>query len=1230
MTEKAPSILRKSNLELDPLLERGLMKVRILVWLVLSFSSSPLFAQTATSRVRGVVTDTLGGLVPGATVTATHEDTGLERTAVSNGSGQYAFDAMPLGKYTITLTLQGFKKFQSSGNELKVGEPLTVDVTLEPGALSEEVTITASSVLVQTAEPSLGQVLDTKPIEDLPLNGRNPLHLMALMPGVSGHASEATSSSGTVTFSVNGDRGRGVYTTLDGVDVSDPVIPRGELSQVGMNPDSIGEYRVITSVAKAEYGRNAGAQVQVVTRSGTNQFRGNMFEFNRNTAYNANDWFNNRAGLPREELKRNQFGASLGGPIEKNRLFFFFNWQSQRLQQSLTQTRTVLTPEARSGVFRFMVGQQNSPTFVNAAGQPIVPACDGAVATNCYRTFDLVAADPLGRGIDKLMKGQIDLTNLPNDYSGGDGFNTATFRFNAPASNPVDNYTGKVDYRLNSNHQGYMRWSEGSNNLYGDFINTGLPRYPANPASYPGRTRQSDSRGVSAGINSVIGSSKANEFALGYTRNSLLFLDPTHPGFEIVSNIQSDPYLYWGGTGRIPLNWQALDNFSFIRSSHTFKGGANLRWYSIDQFRRASNFYPRLTFGTTNAPVFLKTDPTSPTLSLAGINSNDQTRLNSLFNDLMGVVGTVQKVFYSDGQTFPSADNDLRFLQRAREYNFYFQDDWRLNPRLTLNLGVRYEFNGVPFDLSGMQVVNDKPLDSRSGDVALLPAGPGTGRLWYHDNYTNFAPVVGFAWSPFGDSKTSVRGGYRIAYNRLVNWALNVVEQNQPGTTRVSIIRPNSAATSTSPASVRASDPIVQTLVNQLSSGIVGQDVERIPPQDRSSTPLLFDPNLRTPSVNQWNVSVQREVLRNTVAEVAYVGNRGSHVFRMINANQATITPDFIASFQAAQAGVRTGPVGKLLDTYGATLPSSITSALANNDMGGFISTVDTGTFNNVVGGRLVAAGLGQGYFRNPQFSAAGLGCTCTTTSYNALQLSLNRRFSDGLLFQTNYTLAKSLDDVSDDTNGAGTTLLLPRDSTNVGLDRGRSSFDIRHQFRAGVVYELPLGPGKRYVNKSGVLSRVVGGWTTNTIIDWSSGLPFSVSLGTSTAMRSTLYPEVNTNAAFRGDPSTIGSVVKGASSVTYFSAAEKAQFSTPGVGDLGTGRNIFTGPGFFQTDFALHKAIPMTERVQFELRGEAFNIFNNVNFTQPNTTLTNASFGVISSVRVPPRILQLAARLSF
>jgi hypothetical protein len=347
-------------------------------------------------------------------------------------------------------------------------------------------------------------------------------------------------------------------------------------------------------------------------------------------------------------------------------------------------------------------------------------------------------------------------------------------------------------------------------------------------------------------------------------------------------------------------------------------------------------------------------------------------------------------------------------------------------------------------------------------------------------------------------------------------------------------------------------------------------------------------------------------------------------MFRMLNANQAAVTPEFLESFRQAQGGVRTGPVGALLDTYGAALPSSITTNLTNNDVGAFITSVTTGAFNNVVGGRMVSAGLGLGYFNNPQFTTAALGCSCTDTSYNALQISVNRRFARGLMLHSNYTWGKSLDDISDDTDGAGQGLLIPTDSNNRFLDRGRSTFDIRHQFRAGAVYELPVGPGKRWLNQ-GLLSQVAGGWTINSIVDWSSGYPFSV-----TTSRSTIFPGVSTNAFFNGDPNSLGSVITSGSTVSYISEADKAKFTTPGVGEYGSGRNIFTGPGFFQTDFSIHKTIAYGERLKLELRGEAFNIFNNVNYSQPNVTSTAAQFGVISSVRVPPRILQVAAKISF
>ena len=268
------------------------MSIRRLSLLIV-LECARLSGQTATSRVHGLITDSSGARVPGAIVTARHEATGLERSMRTSTSGQYALDAMPLGDYTVSASMRGFRTVRSSGNALRVGGPLTVDLTIEPGAASEQITVSDTGSQVQMAEAALGDVIGAEAIGKLPLDGRNPLLLMALMPGVIGHIAQRG------FFAVNGDRGHGVYTTLDGVDVTDPVLPSGGSAQVEMNPDSIGEYRVITSLAKAEYGRNSGAQVQMITPSGGNRFHGNLFEYNRNTGFNANDWFNNRSGIPR-------------------------------------------------------------------------------------------------------------------------------------------------------------------------------------------------------------------------------------------------------------------------------------------------------------------------------------------------------------------------------------------------------------------------------------------------------------------------------------------------------------------------------------------------------------------------------------------------------------------------------------------------------------------------------------------------------------------------------------------------------------------------------------------------------------------------------------------------------------------------------------------------------------------------------------------------------------------
>lgn len=1152
-------------------------------------------AQTGAAKISGVAHDSSGAVVMGTRVTALHEETGTAAHTLSNETGLYVFPALAPGLYTITAELEGFKRFVSEHNRLETGADLEINVTFEPGSLSETVTVTESYTRLQTTESSLSNVVDNRMMVGLPLNGRNPLHLMALQPGVVGHSSQATGSGGTTTFYVNGDRGRGIYTTQDGIDVSDPVIPRGELTNIQVNPDALVEYRMVSSNAKAEYGRNSGGQVSLITRSGTNEFHGNAYWFHRNTALNANDFFNNASGVAREVLLRHQFGASLGGPLKRNKAFFFFNYQGQRLSQSVPQNFTVLTKEARQGIFRW-TPNGNSPRAVDSAGNPVAPV----------QSYNIVQNS--GLGLDARVQQMLNLTELPNDFNGGDGLNTALFRWNVPSTNPQNSYITKIDYNFNDRQRLYGRYSWGSNNVVGDIIN-GAARMPK---VQPGRVRNSDTQGLAVGLTSTFRASLVNEFNGGFTRNVLNFLDPTNPATtQVIMNLSTDPYRWWNGTGRKPTQIQFNDNLSFVRGAHTWKTGLSARFYRIDQFRN-NGYYPELRFGTADAPVALSNAPSD-------IRPNDLSRLQSLYNDVLGIVGRIDQTYYSNGKTFPGAQYPFLLKQRQQEWNAFIQDDWRVTSRLTLNLGLRYEYNTVPFDKGGLQVTNDRPLDGSQGPVRFVPAGPGTGRQWFKDDWNNLAPAIGLAWDPRGDQKMAVRGGYRISYNRLVNWALNVVEQRQPGTSRLIQLRPNPAGRENF---LRAAQ-VPERGFNLPAPGAVEPLIE----PNRAESPFVFDPNLRTPYVQQWNLSIQRDLGRNTVLELSYVGNKGTKLFRHYNPNQVETTANnFINEFRAAQrnllgnrsplVGEPTGNLGNMLRTYNSSIPTSIINNISQGRLGDVISTLDTG-------GRVTAAGLPDNYFRNPQFNLAGIGCSCANSIYHALQIQLQRRVARGLQVIANYTLAKSLDDASEDTDGATTNLILPPDSRNFRYNRGRSDFDVRHVLRSTVIYDLPF-----FQSMSSWYGRVLGGWQVNGILDVSGGFPFTVSSG---------YPTftlgANSRANFSGPGGDLGVVRRESGGVTFLNESERAQFQVPDVGELGRqGRNVFTGPGFFQLDMGLYKSIPVgadtPRRLDFRL--EIFNVLNRVNFSQPNGVASSPAFGQITSTRVPPRIMQVALKFSF
>ena len=1237
-------------------------KLSLLVLGVLLLQCSQAGAQTGTGRISGVVQDATGAVIPGVTIIATHEETGIHQQTVTTDAGLFVFPSLPVGPYTVKAELSGFRSLTREKNVLTVGADLTLTFVLEPGSVEESVVVVGGSPIVQTTESSLSTLVGKETIVTLPLNGRNPLHLIGLVPGVVGHSAEATSSGGTATHYINGDRGRGITTTQDGIDISDPVIPRGELTNSPVNPEALQEFRVITSNAKAEYGRSAGGQVELVTRSGTNTLNGTAYEFLRNTALDANSYFNKQEGLEKEVLRRNQFGGVLGGPIQRDRAFFFVNYDGMRRTQETSQLVQVPTTSLRNGVFRFVTqtcpGQtatRNLPSCVDGDGNPLV----------AVSSYNYVANDPRGMGLDPVMQQEI-LAFLPppNDFSIGDGLNTAGYRWNSPSESPVDSITARVDYTFNERQSMFVRYSNAfRNDLINDIINT-TPR----PMSWPARVRLSDQQGAAVAHKWTITNYLLNEITGGFTRNVLDFADPAHPRtYEICrgSCIFPSPFVYWPGTAREPTEFQFLDNVSWVRGAHAFRGGVNVRLYYIKQTRGAGNpfgIYPSFTFNRLEAPFsgvdalgVVRPDGSRANLTGSGINATDRNNLNTLYNVMLGRIGRIDQVFYSNGTEFVAL-KPLTLDQRMQEYNFYVQDDWRIRSNLTLNAGVRYELNTVPYDAAGVQVAPDRPLDGSQGPVTFLQAGPGTDREWFNQDNNNFAPSIGIAWDPKGSGKTSIRGNYRLAYQRLITWALNVVEQRQPATSlNQFLVGPRDPTISGTDQILRLNEllkqgrlPVPQsgtslTVANGVPQLSTPPTINRTPPNLRNEQPLFFDPDVVTPYVQQFVAGVQREIMKNTVVEVSYVGTRGSNLFRMMNVNQMDLAANgFIRDFEAARRNLLTNgnpntgePTGNLGRLFNGTIPTSAYSDLQNNNVGLLADSLDRRT----QGIGLAAAGLPDNFFRpNPQFSIAGLGCTCSSSTYNALQLQLQRRFSDGLAFSVNYTLAKSTDDVSNDTRGAGTELVVPSDPDRLDLDKGRSDFDIRHVFRGHFIWDLPFGRGRAInSNATGLVSALISGWQVNGIVDASSGFPLTVFSGfhtfsfydSGTRVGTASASGVTNRADFNGPSTDIGEVRRTDRGVVYFTPEERSMFSTPEAGTTGSERNLFTGPGYFQFDLGIFKNFSIG-RHRLELRTEIFNVLNTVNFSDPNILATSGSFGTITDTRVPPRIVQLGIKYYF
>ncbi len=1258
----------------------------------LLISASAVSAQTGTSRISGTVTDSSGAVIPGAAVTAVSEATGVTYTQVTTDAGLYAFTSLPTGIYTIKVEIQGFKTAVNKGNVLEISTPIAVNVVLQVGGVNEIINVEGGYEKLESSSAKIGNVVDQKAIESLPLNGRNPLSLITLEPGVV-QRSYGGAGSG---LHVNGSRDRAYNVTIDGIDANESSVPNPMSNMYRLNPDNVQEFRTVTSNATPEEGRNSGANIAIATKSGTNEIHGRVFEFFRNTALNSNEFYANamttpdpRTGkAPRPDIKLNQFGAEGGGPIIKGKTFVFASYQNQRIKtsQPTDQTygvSTLYTPTLFSGIYRYWItdpgtpfklnGQtisNNSPLLVDSktgALLPGVPVCGGTLTTNCVASYDIIKNDPKGIGIDSKLSALFKSLPAPNNYGTGDGLNTATYIWNAPANFEGPNILVRLDHNFNPNNSVRVRWMQADyDTLKGDPLNGRPQLYPGFPPMGEVFRR---TKGLSTGYRWVISPKVVNDFTAGFSRFGFLFTQgeanpnwPEIPPYTFA--YLTYPLLNTPRTFRAVTTPQFVDNFSIIKGAHVFQMGLNIRLYEHNDVRGQPggiNVTPNMTFSgsTRNPPGFVT--PSVATSTKAGINSTDSSRLLGAIDDLAGIPAVLSQNFLgdltSDGFLPFKVGNSVTMWSeghRLKQYNFYFQDEWKIRQNFTLNYGVRWEVNLAPTEAGGRVYIPDKPIDGSQGPVTFVHADS-----WLKTNNLGaVAPRIALAWSPM--SKTVIRSGYGIYFDPLNSFMVTAVAGKVPGlVTSCS----STVGGATTPGCVAAPDLRVgQGFPNELNPPTVKpSSYLTLPAQLYSNAPSLttIDPNMKLPTVHQWNLSIQQELPGGIVAQAAYVGHRGTRLMRIYNLNQIngdSIKDSFLimqrnynASCQPDGTGCPSGVTGTPVPIVAnGSIPASVVSTVINssttkgylplNNIGAFVQRIETYTLNLKLR-------------PNQQFSTISYIDTGGDSYYHALQTTLRKRFEKGLMFGLAYTLGKSIDDQSIDpvgaSSGGGYSTTASRYATDIRdwrNERARSDFDRRQVLSLTGVWDLPLGKGKSLgANFHGPLNAILGGWSVNGIYTYESGEPFSIMSGSFTSnnghySRAALVgamPEMQITQ----QPGIVGP--------SYFPNA--SAFKYPDVGSNGMGRNVFTAQPYWNVDLGIAKRINLTERMNMDFRMEMFNALNHPNFDNPrdasvgSPTITSSVFGRACCQTVAPpstqtiiqtgesaRIIQFALKVSF
>lgn len=1148
-------------------------------WFSLMFlalaGSNNVTAQSFKATLTGQVTDSTGAVVPNATVTVSETATNQTQTVTTGEDGNYTFTQLTPGAYTLRVEAANFKTLTQTSIVLETSQSLRLNPTLEAGSISEQVTVTAEAPAINTETSSKGEVITPRQVQDLPLNGRNFTDLALLTPGVYRRPADDDQGEGLATSGTRTDASNFI---LDGTNNRND-----RNSGVGVNTsvDSIQEFRVETSSYTAELGRTAGAQINVVTKSGTNRYSGSLFEYVRNDFFDAkNALAFDVPGTDTDEskkvLRRNQFGGTVGGPLPflnfgeggattnsgRNRTFFFASYEGTRERRSATSINTAPNAAWARGDFRNLRGAGLDNILGNADDtgrvlclQRSAPGSVVATRVECPTPnvipFAPVASNPLLVTVSPIAQQILAFIPLSNIPGTRDGY--VARGINRPDRNQ---YLAKFDHRFSDKNSFYIRFARQKND--------GYQAFPSNRNFYPGFGRDAKTRSDTYAVSDthIFSPSVINEARFGYFNqdsqnlgqnraidyNQLFGIQGVSPGIDLQGfpAIRIDGFSEFGDRPNDPFAYQ-LKTYQFFDSLSVISGQHNLK-FGVDIIR--SNYIENDVRNVRGDFRFRGRN----------VNPSGATSSGALsFADfLLGLPDTTSRQIGAE-----PADTI------GNQYAFFAQDNWRATNWLTLNLGLRYEYQTALSEATGRLanlIINDNgtgtlvcPREVRSAatgaTTCVSAASVGLPEKLVRPDKNNFGPRAGFALRPFRDEKTVVRGGAGIYYSlETFNPIRQQLAVQSPFLNRINYAR-NSASL------------LQLSLSTPFPTGVA------------EGTPRGLNPDYKQPEFYQYNLTIERQLLKDLVLEVGYVGSQGRHLGLRYNINSAV-------------------PTGTVTRTVAANGIITLTPDFARR----FQAQYGTATIQY------------QDQFGN--------------SSYNALQTSLRRRATNGLTLLMSYTFSKSIDTGSSTNNSTTGSQDFPQDIRNIlESQRGLSDFHRAHQFNASFNYELPFGKGRGFFGDArGLTQTLVGGWQLNGIVTVLSGRPFT--------------PQYSAADVGAQRPDVIGDPYANIPEGLLFNPAAFRRprtvdpLTNTATGDtdlLGNGgRNILIGPKFRTVDLSLLKNIRLREKTRLQFRVETFNLFNTPNYQIPVFLLDNSNVGRVSQTATEGREFQFAVKLLF